>query len=75
MAQTNSPDAATRRLRLERLIGTDETRGVRGDLARHLAAKLAGHTTAANGQPIDVAISTYEGALATYRQRLAEVAS
>lgn len=74
MPQTNAPDA-TRRLRLERLIGTDETRGVRGDLARARAAKAAGHTTAANGQPIDVAIAGYQSALVAYRLRLEELAS
>lgn len=72
MVRTNTTAAA---LRLSRLIGTDETQGVRGDLARALASKAAGYTTAANGQPIDTAIAAYETALATYRQRLVEVAS
>ncbi len=66
----NSDDAATRRLRLERLIGTDETRGVRGDLARARKSKAAGYTTWVDGKPIDVAIATYEKALAAYQERL-----
>jgi hypothetical protein len=66
-------DIATRRLRLERLIGTDETRGVRGDLARARKAKAAGHTTWVHGEPIDQAIASYERALATYQERLAEL--
>lgn len=64
-------DVATRRLRLERLIGTDDTRGVRGDLARAKKAKSLGHTTWVHGEPIDQAIATYESALATYQERLA----
>jgi len=64
------PDVATRRLRLERLIGTDPTKGVRGDLARARAARERGHTTWVDGRPIDEAIATYERALATYRERL-----
>jgi len=63
-------DVETRRLRLERLIGTDENRGVRGDLARARKAKAAGHTTWVDGKPIDDAIATYERALATYQERL-----
>ncbi len=60
-------DTATRRLRLERLSGTDETRGVRGDLGRAGASKAAGHTTWVNGEPIDEAIAKYEKALVTYQ--------
>lgn len=67
----NGDDIATRRLRLERLIGLDETKGVRGDLARARASKAAGHTTWVDGKPIDAAIATYEKALATYQERLA----
>jgi hypothetical protein len=63
-------DVATRRLRLERLIGTDETRGVRGDLARARASKASGYTTWVNGEPIDDAIATYERALAGYQESL-----
>jgi hypothetical protein len=63
-------ETATRRLRLQRLIGTDETRGVRGDLARARASKAAGHTTWVDGKPIDVAIATYEKALVTYQALL-----
>lgn len=67
-------DNATRRLRLERLIGTDETKGVRGDLARARAMAALGYTTAANGMPIADAIATYEGSLVYYRALLAELA-
>ena len=66
-------DTATRRLRLERLIGTDETRGVRGDLGRARASKAAGYTTWVDGKPIDEAIATYERALASFQERLAEL--
>jgi hypothetical protein len=66
-------DNATRRLRIERLIGTDETKGVRGDLARARRAKELGHTTWVNGEPIDDAIDTYEQALASYQATLAEL--
>jgi len=34
----------TKRLRLQRLIGLDDTKGVRGDLARAQACAAAGHT-------------------------------
>ena len=63
-------DLATRRIRLERLIGLDETRGVRGDLARARRAKELGHTTWVDGKPIDQAIATYERALAHYQAQL-----
>jgi len=66
-------DNATRRLRIQRLIGLDETRGVRGDLARARRAKELGHTTWVNGEPIDDAIVTYERALASYQATLAEL--
>ena len=68
-----SEDVAVRRMRIERLIGTDETRGVRGDLARAKKAKSAGHTTWVHGEPIDQAIESYERALATYQGLLAEL--
>jgi len=68
--RNSGADVETRRLRLQRLIGLDETRGVRGDLARARAAKAAGHTTWVDGKPIDDAIATYERALATYQARL-----
>ncbi len=70
-AAGDGTDVATRRLRLERLIGTDETKGTRGDLARARASKAAGYTTWVDGKPIDDAIATYERALAMYQQRLA----
>jgi hypothetical protein len=59
-----------RRLRLQRLIGLDETKGVRGDLARLRAAAARGHTTGANGKLIGEAIAGYEAALVTYRKML-----
>ena len=66
-------DNATRRLRIQRLIGTDETKGVRGDLARARRAKELGHTTWVNGEPIDDAIATYEKALARSQATLVEL--
>jgi hypothetical protein len=63
-------DTATRRLRLERLIGTDETKGVRGDLGRARKAKALGHTTWVDGRSIDDAIASYERALKTYQASL-----
>lgn len=68
-------DVATRRLRLERLIGLDETKGVRGDLARARRAQELGHTTWVDGRAIDQAIASYERALAQYRAALAELAT
>ena len=69
----SATDNATRRLRIQRLIGTDETKGVRGDLERARRAKELGHTTWVNGEPIDDAIATYEKALARYQATLAEL--
>jgi hypothetical protein len=69
----SATDNATRRLRIERLIGLDETKGVRGDLSRALHARELGHTTWVNGEPIDDAIATYETALARYQATLAEL--
>ncbi len=66
-------DDATRRLRLQRLIGLDETKGVRGDLARAKRAKALGHTTWADGSPIDEAIASLEKALAHFRSELAAI--
>lgn len=66
-------DVALRRTRLERLIGLDETKGIRGDLARARAAKAAGHTTAADGRPIDVAIDSMEKALKNFQKILDEL--
>jgi len=66
-------DVATRRLRLERLMGTDETKGVRGDLARARKSKATGYTTWVHGEPIDEAIAKYERALALYHERLDEL--
>ncbi len=64
---------ATRRLRIERLIGTDERKGIRGDLARALRSKALGHTTWVDGQPIDEAIGSYLRALAHFQVTLAEL--
>ena len=64
---------ATRRLRIERLIGLDERKGVRGDLANARRAKALGHTTWVDGKPIDDAIASYEHALARYHAILADL--
>ena len=64
----------TRRLRLQRLIGLDETKGVRGDLARARRAKELGHTTWIDNEPIDVAIARYEKALAHFQGELDKLA-
>ena len=69
----SATDNATRRLRIERLIGLDETKGVRGDLARARQARELGHKTWVNGEPIDDAIATYQTALARYQATLAEL--
>ncbi len=69
-AAGDGTDVATRRLRLERLMGTDATKGTRGDLARARASKAAGYTTWVHGEPIDEAIARYERALAMYQERL-----
>ena len=61
----------TRRTRLERLIGTDETKGLRGDLARAERSKLAGFTTWVDGRSIDDAIATMTACLAKFRSELA----
>src|SRR5690606_22145524 len=60
----------TRRVRLQRLIGLDETRGVRGDLARARRARELGQPTWVDGKPIDEAIATYEKTLAHYQAQL-----
>jgi hypothetical protein len=64
-------DDETRRLRLQRLIGLDETKGVRGDLARARRSKELGHTTWIDNEPIDDAIARYEKALAHFEAELA----
>ena len=65
---------STRRLRLERLIGTDETKGIRGDLARAFAARAAGHTMGAAGMPIDAEIAPLAHGLAVHTATLATLA-
>ena len=73
-ALRNADDVAIRRLRLERLIGTDETKGVRGDLARARKAKAAGYTYSFDGKgTIDDDIAKYERALAVYQAKLDEL--
>ena len=67
----STTDNATRRLRIQRLIGLDETKGVQGDLARARRAMELGHTTWVDGQPIEDAIASYEHALARYQATLA----
>ncbi|HEV7556821.1 MAG TPA: hypothetical protein VGO00_15250, partial [Kofleriaceae bacterium] len=64
---------ATRRLRIQRLIGLDDRKGVRGDLGNARRAKEVGHTTWVDGRPIDDAIASYEDALARYQAILAEL--
>jgi hypothetical protein len=73
-AITSGVDDDTRRLRLQRLIGLDETKGVRGDLARARRAKELGHTTWVDGEPIDLAIARYEKALAHFQAELDKLA-
>lgn len=63
-------DDETRRLRLRRLIGLDETKGVRGDLARARRAKELGQLTWVDGRPIDQAIASLENALASFQAQL-----
>jgi hypothetical protein len=72
-ALRNADDVAIRRLRLERLMGTDETKGTRGDLARARASKAQGYTTWVNGEPIDEAIAKYESTLAMWQAKLDEL--
>src|SRR3569623_1976698 len=69
----STTDSATRRLRIQRLIGTDETKGVRGDLARARRAKELGHTTWVHGESIDEAIATFEKARARFQATLVEL--
>lgn len=64
---------ATRRLRIQRLIGLDENKGLRCDLANARRAKAQGHTTSADGKPIDDVIDIYERALDRYQLILAEL--
>ena len=68
-------DNDTRRLRLQRLIGLDETKGIRGDLARACRAKELGHSTWVDGRPIDEAIASYEKGLAHFRAQLDAIAT
>ena len=63
-------DDATRRLRLQRLIGLDETKRLRGDLARARRAKQLGHQIWASGRPIDHAIASMENALTSFQTQL-----
>ena len=58
-------------LRIERLIGTDESKGLRGDLAWALKAKAAGYSIGAGGDTLDEEIAGHERALAAHRATLA----
>ncbi len=71
-AQLDVP-IAIRRLRIQRLIGLDENKGLRCDLANARRAKAQGHTTSADGKPIDEVIEIYERALARYQLILHEL--
>ena len=73
-AAASSVDDDTRRLRLQRLIGLDERKGVRGDLARARRAKELGHPYWFDNEPIDVAIARYEKALAHFQGELDKLA-
>lgn len=64
---------STRRLRIQRLIGLDDRKGLRFDLANARRAKELGHTTWVDGKPIDEAIASYESALARFQSILAEL--
>jgi hypothetical protein len=64
---------AVRRLRLQRLIGLAENKGLRFDLANARRAKARGVPTWVDGRPIDDAIASYENALANFQQRLADL--
>ncbi len=64
---------AIHQLRIQRLIGLDENKGLRCDLANAHRAKQQGHTTWVDGKPIDDAIATYEHALARYQAILADL--
>lgn len=69
----SSDDRAVRRLRIQRLIGLDDRKGLRFDLANARRAKELGHTTWLDGRPIDQAIASYETALERFRATLAEL--
>ncbi len=76
-------NTTTRRLRLERLVGTDDTKGARGDLARALAlrAYTAAHPDVATPHGVkalaecDATVARAKLALETYARALAEVCS
>lgn len=66
-------DIETRRLRLQRLIGTEENKGARFDLASLRRSKAVGLRTSHDGTPIDLAIYRAERALAYHRAELAKL--
>ncbi|MDX2089711.1 MAG: hypothetical protein SFX73_17780 [Kofleriaceae bacterium] len=66
-------EIATRRLRIQRLIGLDDRKGLRFDLANARRSKERGSQTWVDGKPIDEAIATYEKAMARYLAILAEL--
>lgn len=64
---------AVRRLRLQRLIGLDENKGMRFDLANARRAKARGEPTWVDGRPIDEAIASYETTIALFQQQIADL--
>ncbi len=66
-------EIATRRLRIQRLIGLDERKGLRFDLANARRSKERGNETWVDGKPIDEAIAIYEKAMTRYVAILAEL--
>ncbi|MFT3695822.1 MAG: hypothetical protein QM831_21985 [Kofleriaceae bacterium] len=68
-----SSDIDTRRRRILRLLGADETKGIRGDLTRARRARELGHDVWVNGEPIDEAIATYEQTCDRYQTMLDEL--
>jgi hypothetical protein len=66
-------EIATRRLRIQRLIGLDDRKGLRFDLANARQSKERGNPTWVDGKSIDEAIATYEQAMARYLAILAEL--
>jgi hypothetical protein len=66
-------DIEARRLRLQRLIGTDANKGARLDLANMRRAKARGETSWFGGTPIDLAIYNAERAMAYHLAELAQL--
>lgn len=55
------------------MIGLDENKGLRFDLANARRAKQRGHTTWVDGEPIDEAIASMEKAMAHFQCELAKL--